>query len=153
MRADSSTRCGGERIEIGLPQASSAVYPKTRSAPLFQVTMVPSSFWPMIASLEFSTIAAYVALVSSARLRCAISCLSSSLRRESSAVRCRTCSSSSSTGVSGPQYRMRQGRTKSCEPSCSAQSQGPSLLHPLRGHWDDEWVAANGLADGFDGNE
>ena len=48
----------GTRIEIGWPTASSAVYPYMCSAPRFQLMIVPSRVFPMIASSEESTIAA-----------------------------------------------------------------------------------------------
>src|SRR5262245_1082934 len=61
MVASSWIRSGGIRIVIGLPIASSAVYPKIRSAPAFQVRICPSRVFPMIASSEESTIAARTA--------------------------------------------------------------------------------------------
>src|SRR5215471_1371515 len=48
---------GGISTDIGCPRISSFLYPYIFSAPLFQLTMVPSRLFPMMASLEASTIA------------------------------------------------------------------------------------------------
>ena len=43
---------------IDVPIISSAVYPKMRSAPAFQLVMILFKFFPMIASSDEATIAA-----------------------------------------------------------------------------------------------
>ena len=59
MICSSSIACsGGISRVICFPTASSAVYPKIASAPLFHVSITPSSVLLIIASCEDSTIAA-----------------------------------------------------------------------------------------------
>jgi hypothetical protein len=48
----------GISMLTGCPTASAAVYPYSRSAPAFQLVMMPSSDLPMIASADDRTIAA-----------------------------------------------------------------------------------------------
>ena len=75
MGGSSSKRSGGINIVTGCPRTSSAVYPKMRSAPLFQLMTMPSRVLPMIASSEDSTMAASRAFVPSARLRSVMSAM------------------------------------------------------------------------------
>jgi len=55
ISGSSVARSGGMMIEIGLPTASSIEYPNIRAAAGFQLVIMPSSVFPMIASShEFS---------------------------------------------------------------------------------------------------
>ena len=69
MRANSAVRSGGTSSAIGRPITSSALYPKSRSAPGFQLTMVPSTDLPTMASSEAWIMEARCETISSDRLR------------------------------------------------------------------------------------
>jgi hypothetical protein len=56
-----SRSAGTIKSESCLPIASSALYPKMRSADLFQLITVPDSDFPMIASFALATMAAKLA--------------------------------------------------------------------------------------------
>ena len=64
----SSMASGGMSIETCLPMTSSAVYPRTRSAPRFQLVMMPSRVFVTMISSDDSTTAASRSFRSSARL-------------------------------------------------------------------------------------
>jgi len=61
ISASSASRCAGRRIVIGRPITSAALYPKMRSAPAFQVMIVPFRSLLTIASSDDATIAASIA--------------------------------------------------------------------------------------------
>src|SRR5262244_1822336 len=66
----SSQRVRGMISVIGWPMASACEYPNIRSALLFQLVIVPSSFLLMIASSEESTMAASSRLAGGGAPRC-----------------------------------------------------------------------------------
>src|ERR1017187_9685291 len=73
MALTSPGRSGGARIEMCRPSISPAEYPNIRSAPAFQLMIVPSRALPTIASSEDSTMAASRESDASARFRSVMS--------------------------------------------------------------------------------
>src|SRR6185436_11222855 len=73
MYGSSCARSGAISFETESPTISSAVYPYNRSAPLFQLRIVPFKSFPMTASSVDSTIEAAKEMACSARRRSATS--------------------------------------------------------------------------------
>ena len=81
--SSSPNRSGGMSRLIEPPTISTAVKPKTFSAPAFQKVTMPSRFLPMMASSEYSTIAASRSAAASVCLRTLIFSCATTTRTKS----------------------------------------------------------------------